>query len=312
MIFARPIAGAGVLALLLVFALGPTVASPVVAAEPDPAAPTASLDEAIALERAGFALEDSEPDKSIERYREAAERFETLAARAEGGAQPYWRGARCHWLTGELLPVEQSDARVASFTRSDAMASRGLEIDPECAECMLWKFAALGRLSTAQGVWQGARNVPVLAALLDRGIALQPTQADSERNSTLGNLYYSSAIFYRVLPDWFWLGWMLGVRGDKDRALRDIRSALAIHPNRLDYRIELGSQLLCQGATMSRRRKRLDEGRVVLEDVLRSEPDTRKERRELEAARVMLAAPARSCGYTGDTWLELDESKRPR
>ena len=46
------------------------------------------------------------------------------------------------------------------------------------------------------------------------------------------------------------MGWVLGVRGDKERALAHARTALALHPTRVDYRIEVGSQLLCLGSSL--------------------------------------------------------------
>jgi tetratricopeptide (TPR) repeat protein len=266
--------------------------------------------EAAVLEREAFGQEEADPAAAVANYRAAAGHFEQLA-REGGGAMAHWRGARCHWLVGELQPQAEVDIRAASFRRAEALATSGIEVDPECAECMLWKFAGMGRLRTTLGIWKGIREVPKMAKLLDRAIALQPSYADDASNSTLGNLYYSSAIFYRVLPDWFWLGWFLGVRGDKDRALADIHSALAIHPDRLDYRVELGSQLLCQGATRSRRKKQMEQRKEILENALLVVPESRDDRREQAAARVMLQSPEKSCGYTGDTWIQFDESALP-
>ena len=171
---------------------------------------------------------------------------------------------------------------------------------------MLWKFSNMGRIRTSSGgLTKRLREIRGMADLLDRGIALKPTYSDDESNSTLGNLYYSSAIFYRVLPDWFWLDWLLGVKGDKKRALSDIQSALEIHPERLDFRVELGSQLLCLGSR-KKNDKKLAEGRHVLGVASTFEPRTLDDERELEAAQIMLEHPAKACGYAGDTWVEVD------
>ena len=144
-----------------------------------------------------------------------------------------------------------------------------------------------------------------MSELLERGIALEPSHRDSDDSSTLGNLHYGSAIFYRVMPDWIWLGWMLGVRGDKERALEHARTALALHPARLDIRVEVASQLLCLG-THHGRRERLDEGVHLLEGLLNAQVRSPLDARQIAAAQIMLESPPKSCGYTGDAWVEID------
>src|SRR4029453_6833015 len=77
--------------------------------------------------------------------------------------------------------------------------------------------------------------VAPMAGLIDRGIALHRTSRDNEWNTTLGNLYYAASAFYRVAPEWPGVEWVIGVRGNKDRALDYIQRALAISPMRIDY-----------------------------------------------------------------------------
>jgi tetratricopeptide (TPR) repeat protein len=258
------------------------------------------------LGRSARALERDDPRQAISLYLRAARHFERIADERPTLVPAYWRGARCYWLAGDTLPVEIKEERIEYFELAEALSTRGIEAEPDCAECMLWKFAAMGRLRTTRGIWTSTRQLSEMADLLDRGIALEPSYADSPTNSTLGNLHYSSAIFYRVFPDWFWIGWLLGVKGDKERALGHVQTALALHPTRLDYRIELGSQLLCLGNARGNDAQ-LDEGREVLQAAILLEPETQDDAREIAAAHIMLEAPAKSCGYAGDTWIELDE-----
>jgi hypothetical protein len=263
---------------------------------------------AAALEREGRERERATPELAIALYLEASRRFEALARERPGVAQLYWRSARSLWLAGEKLPLDDKPLRIERFERARELASRGLEVDADCAECMLWKFASMGRLGTTRGTWTALRQTPEMAQLLDRGIALEPRYADGENNSTLGNLHYSSAIFYRILPDWFFMNWLAGVRGDKERALGHARAALALHPSRLDYRIELGSQLLCLGAVREDA-ARLAEGTRALREALAVPAHTQSDERDQLAARIMLETPAKACGYSGDSWIEVDEAE---
>ena len=111
--------------------------------------------------------------------------------------------------------------------------------------------------------------VAPMAGLIDRGIALQPTSRDNEWNTTLGNLYYAASAFYRVAPDGAWVEWVIGARGDKDRALDYIQRAIAISPMRLDYHLEHGVVLTCIGvergdaAALERGRRELAKMRTM-------------------------------------------------
>ncbi len=260
------------------------------------------------LELSVFEDEDPDASEAIDRLSRAALLFERVGDLEKGLGPGYWRASRATWLAGERLPLDDIEGRMASFERSLVLADRGLAANPDCAECMLWKFISMGRLRTTQGLWEGMRQVKDMADLLDRAIELNPTSRDSIDNSTLGNLHYSSAIFYRVVPDWFWLRWMLGVRGDKERALQHSRTALALHPNRFDYQVEVGTQLLCLGSDRDDA-KWLAEGRAALDSAVQREVHTERERREIHFAKLMLENPNLACGYTGDKLFELDEDE---
>ena len=257
-----------------------------------------------ALVREALEQTDEDPARARQLFLDSIALFDEIGA-AKTSGEPHWRSARSHWLLAENLPLDAKQERIAHFTRADERAADGLAVDPRCAPCMLWRFTAMGRIRTTQSVLEGLSGVSEMAELLDEGIALEPTHRDSPNNSTLGNLHYGSAIFYRVLPDWTWLGWVLGVRGDKERALGHARQALALHPARLDYQLEVGSQLMCLGSS-EREPPRIAEGARLLEALLDRTPHDLREQRQLAAAEIMLSAPEKSCGYTGDTWVEID------
>ena len=243
-------------------------------AGPDPAA---LWTEAKALEQQGHDAED--PNVAWHRFLEAAATYEVLALAPPGRADACWRSSRMFWLAGETLPPERKVDKIAYFTRSEAMAARGLELDPECAECMLWKFTAMGRLATTRGIWTAMRQVPEMAKLLDRAIELEPS-----------------------------LKILLGVRGDKERALEHSRQALALHPSRLDYQIEVGTQLMCLGSSR-RDDVLLAQGDAALERAIRRGAHTQDDEREILAAHIMKEEPGKACGYAGDSWIEIDRDE---
>lgn len=237
------------------------------------------------------------------------QRYEQLAAAHPEAAFLAWRVARNHWRHGERLPVDAKDDRRAAFTRSLEWAERSLARDPDCGECMLWAVVSRGRLATTAGVIESVPIVSPMADLIDRGIALQPTSRDNEWNTTLGNLYYAASAFYRVAPEWPGVEWLIGVRGDKDRALDYIQRALAISPMRIDYYLEHGVVLTCLGverddaAALERGRRELAKVRTMPRHLGTDAVDQKN-------AEILLAKPALACGYSRDGFIDLRGVKR--
>ena len=241
------------------------------------------------------------------RFLDAAGRFERVIAALPERSDPYWRTARNYWLFGDDLPLEEKPERIRYFEQAKEWAARGLEQDPDCASCMLWEFASMGRLATSRGVLSAMGSVGKMAELLERGIALQPTYRDSANNSVLGNLYLAGSKFYRILPDSIWVKWLTGVRGDKDRALGYSRKAADLSSGRVDYQVELGVVLLCVGATQEDPSRTRD-GYRILARAARMTPHDRRDELAAEHAGMLSAHPERACGYTSQGQIEIDGS----
>jgi hypothetical protein len=294
------------LAALLVVAL-PAWAGPASAATD----PTSAWQRAAQTEIRAFTEADADPAVLSAELRGAAAVF-LGAAEGEGGdPNGYWRAARAEWLSGELLPLGDDQAKLERFERSKALAQRGIDANTECGECMMWKFSAMARIATTKGLFSAVRQAREMGELLDRGIELQPTHTDGPGSSTLGNLYYASANFNRVVPDSILAKWILGIRGDKRKGLAHSRKALELHPDRLDYRVEVGTQLLCLGTTSRRdERANLDEGRALLASVADLPGSNEDERREIHFANELLEDPKKACGYTGDKVVDMDAEQK--
>lgn len=246
-----------------------------------------------------------------EQLLESCRRYERIAERLPDSAFIRWRLARNYWRHGERLPVDAKSERMADFEEALRWADASLALDERCGACVLWKLASLGRIATTGGVWQAAGTASRIAELIERGIALRPTDADNPDNVTLANLYYAGAAFYRVVPDWWWLTLAIGVRGDNHRALDYIHKAIAISASRVDYQVELGAVLLCIG-TEEHDPARLEEGRRVLRRSLALPDFQSTDRFDREHARILLSEPERACGYSRDGWIDMEDAARKR
>jgi hypothetical protein len=174
---------------------------------------------------------------------------------------------------------------------------------------MLWKFGALGRIGTTRGVVRSVRMAPEMEQLLERGIALRPTYKDDFTNSTLGNLYYAGAVFYRVMPEWIWLDWLIGVRGDIEKSLDMIRQATLLDRDRIDYQVEMGAILLCYAERRGAEWARV-EGQQVLEATPDLRPRFRTDEIDLELAARLLASRELACGFSRDGWIDIEAERK--
>jgi hypothetical protein len=240
-----------------------------------------------------------------DRLVESAARYEIIVSEVPEQSYTYWRIARNYWRTGEGLPAESKDERIVYFELAESWAGRGISIDPECAPCMLWKFVSMGRQATTRGLMSAVGDVGEMDDLLTRGIELQPDHADNAGNATLGNLYYSGAVFYRVVPDWWWLKLFIGVSGDKERSLDYARRAVAISSLRVDYRVELGAVLLCVGVEEDRPEATL-EGMGVLAEAQGLDDFLSTDYLDKAHAAILMESPEKACGYSRDGFIDLD------
>ena len=240
-----------------------------------------------------------------ELFLESAREYEAVVIRAPEDSYTYWRISRNYWRHGEDLPVEASSERLVYFQLAGQWADRGLATNPDCAPCMLWKFVSLGRQATTRGLLSAVADAREMNRLLSRGIELQPSHRDNVGNSTLGNLYYAASVFYRIVPDWWWLRVFMGVRGDKAKSVRYARRAVEAAPVRVDYRIELGAALLCLGA-VERAQASMKEGQEVLLAAIRLPDYLSTDTVDREHARVLLGAPEKACGYSRDGFIDVD------
>ncbi len=238
---------------------------------------------------------------------ESSRRYERIAEALPDSAFVRWRLSRNYWRYGEKLPMNDKRQRLHFFGLAVRWADDAIAVDERCGECFFWKAASLGRLATTRGVVQAAGSASTIAKLLERGIELRPTHADGPQNHTLGNLYYAASAFYRVVPDWWWLGLVLGVRGDNHRALAYIEQAIEISSQRLDYQVERGAVLLCIGHEESDE-ERIAEGRRVLREAMELQDFQSTDSFDREHARILAAEPEKSCGYSRDGWVDLEEA----
>jgi len=334
----RPASIAGIVALLLSALLGPGPATAEEAAAPQGKRPQIKAIEDLGTADTGTrtaqtgtpALDQSlaaTQDKQVgEMWRETArlegeDQFlasvhilEELVLLFPADPHPYWRIAKNYTRLADSLPPTEKDQRTTYFTLAEHWADRGLDVDPECGECCLYKVGGLGGRLKARGMLAAAADAPRIAELLERGIALLSVRPDHHVNPELEELYYAAAQFYRTVPEWFWLDWILGVKGSRRRAVEYMRRANEISTNiagpRLEFLVDLGVSLICLGEE-DKEPALAAEGLDVLQQVIVLGPLEPTSRVSVQHAEILIAEPSKACGYLRHEWADKPRSPSP-
>lgn len=232
----------------------------------------------------------------------SAQIFEMLARREPPDSHVCWRLAKNYYRFADETADLPEDERAKYLELAEDWADRGLEINDECGECYLYKVGAMGRRLQDVGRLRAATKVSQIAKLLERGISILEERTDPASRAELEELYYAAAQLYRGLPEWSWLGPLLGVTGDRQKAVEYMRKANHIAGVRPSYMVELAASLLCLGEDTDDDAM-VREGAEILRRVrlLHSDPDDAVDRRH---AGILLEQPRRACDFSREQWLE--------
>jgi tetratricopeptide (TPR) repeat protein len=223
---------------------------------------------------------------------------------------PYivWRLSRSYWVYAENLDINAKEERLKYFQIGLDWANKGIALNDKCAECYLFKFGNLGRISTTKGLMNSISAAKDLSETIQKAIDLKPQHQDTYFNDSLANAYYASGVFYRIIPDWFIIKWIAGVRGDKLKSLEHIKKAAEITPARIDYQVELGAIYLCLAED-----KGMDEmralGNQALEHALTMEQVMPTDPLDKNYAKGFLKDPSGACGFSRDGIVNLDKKQ---
>ncbi len=253
-----------------------------------------------------FIKAHEQEDKKV--YGESMQHFLELNKLVPESPYVMWRLARIHWIYAENLDINDKEGRMKYFGDGLAWAEKGIALNPNCAECYLYRFGNLGRISTTKGLMSSISSAKDLSRTIAKAIELKPQHGDAYYNREEANAYYASGVFYRIIPDWLIIKWIAGVRGDKMKALEHIQKAAELIPARVDYQVELGAIYLCLAED-----KGMEEMRELGNATLRHAIDMKQvlptDALDKEYAKGFLKDPRGACGFSRDGIVELDKDK---
>jgi tetratricopeptide (TPR) repeat protein len=241
-------------------------------------------------------------------YAESIKILEKLSPQFPESPYIMWRLSRAYWVYAENLDIDDKETRLKNFETGLEWADKGLALNKDCAECYLFRFGNMGRISTTKGLMNSISSAKELSQTIAKSIALEPKHQDTYYNASLANAYYASGVFYRIIPDWFIIKWIAGVRGDKMKSLEHIKKAAELTPARIDYQVELGAIYLCLAEDKGMEEMR-EPGNAALRHAITMEQVMPTDPLDKEYAEGFLKDPSGACGFSRDGIVDLDKKK---
>lgn len=265
------------------------------------------------LKEAGHSDAASQFTKTIafdrnDQYAQSIEVLEKLNKQFPDAPYIMWRLSRNYWVFAENLDINDKEGRLKNFGIGLDWANKGLAKNKDCAECYLFKFGNLGRISTTKGLMNSISSAKELSETIAKSIKLKSQHQDTYYNASQANAYYASGVFYRIIPDWLIIKWIAGVRGDKMKSLEHIKKAAELTPARIDYQVELGAIYLCLAEDKNMEEMRAP-GNKALEHALTMAQVMPTDPIDKDYARGFLKNPAGACGFSRDGIVDLDKKK---
>lgn len=222
----------------------------------------------------------------------------------------YWHIARFLYEIGERHAKDAAGIdKEALYEEMLEVSNRGLHLDPDHPHLLFARGIATGRLGTTRGVIASLFMAEDLEADWLR-------VADSRwEYSSLGgeevlpcDAYSALGILYRLVPDWWIVEVIAGMRGDLDASLAYLQRANDCSPDRMEIVKEYAVIRICYG-------QRHDSAAMVeagirdLHRMLTFAPKKPTDHTDLRHAQMLIDEPALACAYSRDGQAESHRSE---
>ncbi len=235
--------------------------------------------------------------------------LDELLASDPKNSEALWRVARNFYDMGESLSVTAKDERFRLYTEVENYGKKCREADPKDGNCDFWIGVGIGRQGTTRGLLTQIRNAKRIRDLWLTAIRHAPPYRSRDGTADIpGDIYLALGIYYRLIPDWWIMQVVMGVRGDIDDSVEYLRKSVALEPRRIEYLKELGVSLICRG-TKEKSEADIEEGRANLRDLQGVPPIKPYDGIDKEHALLILSDPQMACGYSRDGQQEISEKE---
>ena len=233
-----------------------------------------------------------------------------LAETDPGNRDVYWMLSCCFFGLGDETPIEEKKRKMQNYQACVDWAQKGYERNPEVAENLLFLAGGLGKQLEIGGMayllgLKGIKLKDIEAYLIE---ATQSPISRMEANAanSISAAHMGLGMLYRSTPDFVIVRLLQGLKGDINKSVFHNREAVAISPQNIEHKKELGVSLICRGQK-KKRPAEIEEGKAWLKKALAIPAADTKDRIDHQDCRRLLDDPDLACRYTRSK--QLDEVK---
>ncbi len=211
--------------------------------------------------------------KTLESYEEQWQRYIARYESLKGANRQFTREERQElidliqgihekepqWIDGYWLLASEKFQLASSFDSEEDLplarkilaegrdtARQCLKIQPENPMCKFFLASSLGKIGTIDGVFASLKGAKEVHDLWQDVKESDYNHYFTERISVQGSVRYAFGIFFRLVPDWFLVGFLFDVRGDLDASIKNLREAIIIDGAFPCSRLMLAASLFCR------------------------------------------------------------------
>ena len=222
----------------------------------------------------------------------------------------YWHVARFLYEIGERHAKDAAGIdKEAIYEEMLEVSNRGLHLDPDHPHLLFARGIATGRLGTTRGV--------IASLFMAEDLETDWLRVAESRweYSSLGgeevlpcDAYSALGILYRLVPDWWIVEVIAGMRGDLDASLAYLQRANDCSPDRMEIVKEYAVIRICYGQRHDNAAM-VDAGIRDLHRMLTFTPRKPTDHTDLRHAQMLIDAPELACEYSRDGQAESHRSE---
>jgi len=222
-----------------------------------------------------------------------------------------WLMAKNIFFRTEVMDENARDAKATLLEEGVKWARECLEAAPNDINCLLHYGTLVGRSSTNAGIFKTLSKGSIVEEAWLSAVNTKQHYRFPSANTSLGATYYGLGIYYRLVPDSWWLDLFFGIRGDINKSIKYLQRAMGTKPDQVELYTELAAANYCKFDREDSDRAKEDAQRWINTCLKLKAKDPLNEISQAHCTKLQ-NDPELGCGYSRDGQQEtdIDEAKK--
>jgi tetratricopeptide (TPR) repeat protein len=259
---------------------------------------------------ADWAHQDLELSYTQGDFEEGLKEAKAQLARNPKDIDLYWHVGRFLYEVGERYEKNTPGVdKEAIYEEMLEVSNRGLQLNPDHPHLLFARGIAMGRLGTTRGV------IASLFMAEDLESDWLRVAESRWRYSSLGgeevlpcDAYSALGILYRLVPDWWIIEVIAGMRGSLAKSLAYLQTANDCSPDRIEIVKEYAVIRICYGQ-QNHRPEMVKAGLKDLHRMLTLPPHKPTDHTDLKHGQMLIDEPKLACAYSRDGQAESNPAE---